>query len=1453
MNKLRYRLVFNKARGMLMAVSEAARSHGKGPGESAAPAGFGALWGAPPLLPLALVLTCAFGGALVSGAALAQIVADSNAPGNQRPTVLSAANGVIQVNIQTPSAAGVSRNVYSQFDVPKGGAILNNSRTDAQTQLGGWVQANPWMKGGTARVILNEVNSSNPSQLQGFVEVAGQRAEAVIANPAGIVINGGGFINVSRATMTTGNPMLVNGQITGFDVQRGRIVLEGAGLNASQTDYTALIARSVQINAGLWAPRVNVVAGINQVSNDATPDVKASGQASTNDADTPRYAIDVTQLGGMYANQIWLVGTEAGVGVRNAGEIGAAAGELVVTASGRLENRGSMEAAGRLSVTGQAIDNAGSVRATGAIALSADALRNGGEVVTHGDATITLVGQLDNSGGVIEADRIEIASGALRNRAGSIAQSGSMALTLTAQQLSNNDGVLGQAAVTAMPEAGDAGVPSMPLPGSVTPGPVATAPIQPPVSTAPGPAPIRVAGVLSATAIDNDGGRIVASGGLQTSSAGFINRGGQAHLERLTVTGPVFDNAAGTLQVRGALDAIADSFGNRDGKVVVGGVAQVKAVTLDNSGGTLQASQLALQAGALDNSGGTLRHTGAAPVTLTVEGELRQQKGTIDSAAALTLRAGQISGARGVLNITGDLDLKSGATSAEQGSWRIGGDARIQTAGLAAAGSSISADGDLMLDSDTLDNTGGKIVAGASATVRAGTALDNTGGLIQATAALDVAAGSVLRNRAGTVETLGARTQLSIKALDIENTSGRLVNAGLGATIVEAGSIASSGLIGGNGRVVVQAGELVNNTGGRIVAAFDLTLTVNGLLANHGAVATASGGQGALTVAARRLDNDAGVLQSDAGARIVLDGSLSNSGGTIAAAAGLLLQAGGDIGNTAGSILGQRLEVRGANIGNDGGRINGSGSDAAIVQASGAIDNNGAIGARGALVLGAQVLDNRAQGEIAAQAALTLNVDGRLANAGRISSSGALTIDERSATLHNSGAIIAGDLLRLNVGRIDNAGGDIASVDGVAMTITANTLGNRGGRIIAGAASELDIAADIDNTGGLVQAAGALRIDAGTMLDNASGVIETLGAAGTLQLAAGAIDNSAGRIVNVGSGDTSVTAAGHLASSGLIAGNGALNLAARTVQTGGELRSAGDMALAVSERFDNSGTLSAARGLRLQQVDAAVRNSGVIVAGGDIVLAAKELDNSKGNIATARGSNADLALSAARIVNDGGAIMAERSAMLAATGELSNAGGLLQAGAHLQIDAGAGFDNRGGTAETLSGAGTLQLGAAALLNDAGRIVNTGSGDTKVNIAGMLDNGSGMLAGNGALALQAHDANSGVGGSIAAGAALTLYAAGRVDNAGTLGSRGTLVLDAAALKNRATLVAGAAASITTGLLDNDGGQIATAAGSGARLAVRADSLSNRDGRMVAEDALTVSVQSALDNAKGVLQA
>jgi filamentous hemagglutinin len=329
-----YRLVFNRALMVWQVASELVSGSGRAGG------GRDNTTRSARLSTLGFALMCSLGWVSAIPTLQAQqgrIVGDPGAPGNERPTVITAPNGAPLVNITTPSAAGVSRNRYSQFDVGPEGAILNNSRGQVQTQQGGWVQGNPYLATGAARIILNEVNGP-ASQLSGYVEVAGRRAEVVIANPAGIQVNGGGFLNASRVTLTTGTPVFVGGVLDGYRVSGGAIQVNGAGLDTSQADYTDLITRSLQVNAGIWANQLQASLGSNQVNAEtgAREAVQGSGEA-------PAFALDVGALGGMFANKIFLVGNEHGVGVRNAGTLGAQAGELVVTVDGRLENTGALQ------------------------------------------------------------------------------------------------------------------------------------------------------------------------------------------------------------------------------------------------------------------------------------------------------------------------------------------------------------------------------------------------------------------------------------------------------------------------------------------------------------------------------------------------------------------------------------------------------------------------------------------------------------------------------------------------------------------------------------------------------------------------------------------------------------------------------------------------------------------------------------------------------------------------------------------------------------------------------------------------------------------------------------------------------------------------------------------------------------------------------------------------------
>ena len=343
----------------------------------------------------------------------AGIVVDSSAPTGQQPVVSKAANGVTTINIQTPSQAGVSRNTYSKFDVSKQGVILNNAKNNAQTQLGGWIQGNPFLADGGARVILNEVNSNNPSLLQGYIEVAGSRAQVVLANPIGVTCDGCGFINANRATLTTGLPILNNGHLDGYRVEGGTITISGAGLNGSQTDYTDVISRSIQINAGIWANVLNSTVGSNIVSADAQQVQPLNGSGTT-----PALAIDVSELGGMYAGKIHLIGTENGVGVSNSGYIGSSVGELVISIDGHLENTGAINSLKdmQLGVTGDIV-NKGDINSRENIRVnSAGKITNLGNIAANENALIQADGSIINNATLSVSGQLELTTSTLDNQ-----------------------------------------------------------------------------------------------------------------------------------------------------------------------------------------------------------------------------------------------------------------------------------------------------------------------------------------------------------------------------------------------------------------------------------------------------------------------------------------------------------------------------------------------------------------------------------------------------------------------------------------------------------------------------------------------------------------------------------------------------------------------------------------------------------------------------------------------------------------------------------------------------------------------------------------------------------------------------------------------------------------------------------------------------------------------------
>ena len=353
MNKRHYKVIFSRVLNQLVVVSELAKSQGKAQSEnvSSEQEKTGLFSTALSLNPIHFSLMLALGFVFLSPSVHAEdmaIRADKSAPGNQQPTVLQTGNGLPQVNIQTPSAGGVSRNQYSQFDVAEKGAVLNNARKAAQTQMAGWVQGNPNLARGEAKVILNEVNSANPSRLKGYVEVAGKKADVVIANPSGIQCDGCGVINAGRTTLTTGKAEVENGELKGYRVKGGKVTVGQKGMDNSQSDYTDIIAEKAEIKGGVWSKKgIKVTTGKNNVdrSNDSVVYVgdkitDKTDHTSDTQGENQSYSVDVSQLGGMYAEKIHLVDNGQGLGVRNVGHIGASAGDVKIDSQGRIVNEG---------------------------------------------------------------------------------------------------------------------------------------------------------------------------------------------------------------------------------------------------------------------------------------------------------------------------------------------------------------------------------------------------------------------------------------------------------------------------------------------------------------------------------------------------------------------------------------------------------------------------------------------------------------------------------------------------------------------------------------------------------------------------------------------------------------------------------------------------------------------------------------------------------------------------------------------------------------------------------------------------------------------------------------------------------------------------------------------------------------------------------------------------------
>ncbi|WP_230076525.1 hemagglutinin repeat-containing protein [Ralstonia pseudosolanacearum] len=1398
MNAKCYRTVFNAARGMLVAVEESARSTGKGRGA-----------GSRASRRRASVLMLTAAGALASPGLHGQsLTVDRGAPG-PHPVVGVAANGTPVVNINAPSAAGVSANSFTHYNVGSAGVVLNNSGQNSQTQIAGWVQGNPFLGNNSARVILNQVTSGNPSTLAGPTEIAGNRANLIVANPAGIICSGCSFIQAPRVTLTTGTPNFdALGNLSSLSVQQGQITVNGAGLDARGAQLD-LLSRAMAINGAVWAERLNAVAGANSVDYGSVAPTAIAGTGPA-----PQVAIDVGQLGSMFGGGATrLIGTERGLGVNIGGNLAALTGRLDLSANGdvTITPTGRVQSAADLAIAAPNVTNQGAISTPGNVSISGSTA-NTGSVVAGGNVAIagpqitntgTIGAGVDANGGVTQAGSVAL------NAAGTVRNGGSLLagqdIGVSAGSIDTGNGSVNARGAVTLSAAGD-------------------------VSSRGAAVSANSVAIQAGGTLDNAAGSLWSTTGMQVGAQRVANQGGLlGAVGDVAVTAGSVDNGAGTIGSQtGHLNVNSTgAIANAGGKLVAAQDVSLTGTSLGNQGGTVSARNLSINTGTggIDNTGGTVSAAGTAAIGA---GAVVNRGGTLAAVGDVALKVGRLDNTSGALGSqTAGLKLDSAGDVVNAGGKLVAAqDASIAAASLNSQGGTISAR-NLSLNTGTgsVDNTNGTVSARAAATIAAGNlvnrggtlvavgdvtahvgSLDNTGGAFGSqSGGLNVTSAGAIDNAGGK---LVAAQDATLNAASLGNQGGTIsarnlsLNTGTGAIDNTKGTVSAAGT------ATVDAGSLINQ-GGTLVAVADVQANVGRLDNTGGGLGSQSGGLNVTSAGA--IDNAGGKLVAAQDASLT-GTSLGNQGGTLSArnlrvntGAGALdnsnglVSASGQVDLTTGSLVnhGGTLAAAGdvtarvANLDNAGGTLGSSAGKLSINSASGIANAKGKLIAAQDATFTATSLGN--QGGAISARGLNLNTgSGTLDNTrGAVSASGAATI-QAGNLVNQGGTVAAAGNLNATVAGLDNTAGGVLGSSGGNLTVTsAGNVTNASGKLLAAQDIALS-AASLGNQSGTV-AGRNVTVNAGTgALDNTGGAIA---AAAGLDATAGAVTNANG-VLQAG---TTLTA--H--SQSLTNTSGALIGNAVSVNTGTLANRQGTISSATTldvqgQSLNNAQGKLVSNGTLTIHDDTVTNAGGQIASNADVTLSGTALDNSAGLMHAGGTLSVNSASVLNKNTNTAGTGMEGANVALTATTSFDNIAGAVRSDQSTQITAPA-IDNTQGAIQS---AGTVGAKAAgALTNTRGNL--TGTKSVAVTAGRMSGDGTVQSQGSVSLNLQSDFVNT---GTVAAGQDVSVTTTGNVTNAGTLSAGRNLAVSANNIANTQSgqLIGAVSNTLTArGTLSNDG--------------------------------------------------
>ncbi|SCB38879.1 Haemagluttinin repeat-containing protein [Rhizobium hainanense] len=1237
------------------------------------------------------------------------------APAANQPSVGAAPNGVPLIDIVTPNATGLSHNKYDNFNVGTQGLILNNFKGEVDTSnLGGATPGNPNLNGsGPASVILNEVTSGNRSALNGPTEVFGGRADVIIANPNGITCAGCGFINTPRATLTTGVPNIgADGGLTGFTVNGGDVTFEGAGGNFAAAlgavDLFDVVSRQIHVNAPIYGKTIRLTGGASQYNY-------ATGEATalTATSGTPEYAIDGTALGAMQADRIKVVVTEKGAGVRMSGDMAANAGELSLSADGKI-SIGNASARDGVTITSKQKVTAAKVTSRQKVAVRADQgitlqsiAADSDIVLASGTGLLSISGDVNSgatvqmgSGGGIAAGSVTAGNGA----ATLVASSGDIAIAGAANStgdltLAATAGSISAASLLSYNNLALTAGNSLAVSGNVLAQGNVNATARS-ISTG-----MVVSGInIAATSADLNGNVVLgAAGNLSlTATGGNIATGNLQSAGSLN-TGATGNITAGNIQSAGNLTAIATS-------LTAANVTSHGGLTVNAA---MNASGQILGAGDILISGAGIQATAIASGVDFASTNAAGGNIVLGSAGALDLTAGAGTITVGTLlsagNLTAQASLLQSNNLTSHGNVAIDGGLRVTNQLLGAS--------DITINGNANGVSAGLVASGVNfaATKAAGgnIVLAGSGDLTINDSAGAIHAGTVLA--AGAINATGQ----TITADAI--TGGKNITlTGATSPTAGSGSVKISGQVLGGGNVGITGSSIAADA---IVSGVDIAATnAAGGRITLGPTATGAGNLTLTTAGAI----SAGTLLSA--------GDLIANGGSISA---------GNISAHHNMTLGGVVSVSGQILGAGNVLISGQSLSAQTLVAG--IDFNATNAAGGNIVLG-QTGD------------LAVNVNGAVA-ASTIQAAGAIGISGASV----SAASITGQK------DISLSGGSAGGVAVTSQLLGGGNVGISGSSIKVGTAvSGIDFAATAAANGNIVQTtsgdltfASAGIIDTGTLLSagklNATGSAIT---AGTVTAHGDVTLNGAVSVTNqiLGSGNVSITGQS-LSAQTVVAGIdfGATNAAGGNIVVG----QLGDLTAQLSGGFSVS-TMQAASAIN---VNAATMTADTITGHHDITLSGATTVNQQilggGNIgilgssikAGAIVSGVDFAGTAA--ANGNIVQTTSGNLTLASTGSIKT-GTLLSAGS---------FSASGATvtADVVTAHGDMMLnGATSVAGQilgAGNVLITGQSLSAQSVVAGIDFDATNRAGGNIVLSQAGDLTARLSGGLSAS---TMQAAGTIN-------------------------------------------------------------------------------------------